>query len=63
LHSSKGRMQYSLVKLEDHLAIPIIKDSGAITSLADADGYVKIPKSVELIDEGEKVKVTLFNDF
>ncbi|MCL2157186.1 MAG: molybdopterin-binding protein [Methanobrevibacter sp.] len=62
LHSSKGRMQYSLVKLEDKLAIPIIKDSGAITSLADADGYVKIPKSVELIDEGEEVKVTLFND-
>ncbi|MDR2967659.1 MAG: molybdopterin molybdenumtransferase MoeA [Methanobacteriaceae archaeon] len=63
LHSSKGRMQYSLVKLEDHLAIPIIKDSGAITSLADADGYVKIPKSVELIDKGEKVKVNLFNDY
>jgi len=62
LHSSKGRIQYILVKLEEHLAIPIIKDSGAITSLADADGYVKIPKSVELIDEGEEVKVTLFND-
>ena len=63
LHSSKGRIQYSLVKLEDNLAIPIIKDSGAITSLAEADGYVKIPKSVELVDEGEKVKVTLFNDY
>jgi len=56
-------MQYSLVKLEGDLAIPIIKDSGAITSLAEADGYVKIPKSVELVDEGEEVKVTLFNDY
>lgn len=63
LHSSKGRMQYSLVKLKDNLAIPIIKDSGAITSLAEADGYVKIPKSVELVNEGEEVKVTLFNDY
>ena len=62
LHSAKGRMQYSLVKLKDNVVIPIIKDSGAITSLVDADGYVKIPKSVELIDEGEEVKVTLFND-
>lgn len=63
LHSSKGRMQYSLVKLEKELAIPIIKDSGAVTSLAEADGYVKIPKSVELVDEGEEVEVTLFNDY
>lgn len=63
LHSSKGRMQYSLVKLEDDLAIPIIKDSGAITSLAEADGYVKIPKSVELVDKKEQVKVNLFNDY
>ncbi len=60
LHSSKGRMQYSLVKIKNDLAIPIIKDSGAITSLADADGYVKIPKSVELVDEGENVKINLF---
>ena len=63
LHSSKGRMEYILVKLENNLAIPIIKDSGAITSLADADGYIKISKSIELMDKGEEVKVSLFNEY
>lgn len=60
LHSPKGRMQYSLVQLKDGLAYPIVKDSGAITSLADADGYIKIPKTTELVDEGEEVEITLF---
>ena len=40
---------------------PIFKDSGAIFSLSTADGYVKIPKLVELVDEGEEVEVYLFN--
>lgn len=53
-------MHYSLVQLKDGLAYPIVKDSGAITSLADADGYIKIPKTTELVDEGEEVEVTLF---
>lgn len=60
IHSPKGRMHYSLVQLKDDLAYPIVKDSGAITSLADADGYIKIPKTTELVDEGEEVEVTLF---
>ena len=30
-------------------------------SLSTADGYVKVPKSVELLDEGEEVEVYLFN--
>ena len=60
IHSPKGRMHYSLVHIKEDLAYPIIKDSGAITSLAHADGYIKIPKNVELLDEGEKVTVTLF---
>jgi len=60
IHSPKGRMHYSLVQIKDAFAYPIIKDSGAITSLVDADGYIKIPKTTELVDEGEKVEVTLF---
>jgi len=60
IHSPKGRMHYSLVQLKDNFAYPIVKDSGAITSLADADGYIKIPKTTELVDEGEKVEVILF---
>ena len=60
IHSPKGRTHYSLVQIKDGFAQPIIKDSGAITSLADADGYIKIPKTTELVDEGAIVEVTLF---
>ena len=58
---AKGRMQYQLVKVDGENIQPIFKDSGAIFSLSTADGYVKIPKLVELVDEGEEVEVYLFN--
>ena len=61
IHSPVGRMQYQLVKVEGQDIQPIFKDSGAIFSLSSADGYVKVPKSVELLDEGEEVEVYLFN--
>ena len=61
IHSPVGRMQYQLVKVDGEDVHPIFKDSGAIFSLSTADGYVKVPKSVELLDEGEEVEVYLFN--
>lgn len=61
IHSPVGRMQYQLVKVDGKDIHPIFKDSGAIFSLSTADGYVKVPKSVELLDEGEEVEVYLFN--
>ena len=61
IHSQVGRMQYQLVKVDNGNVQPIFKDSGAIFSLSTADGYVKIPKLVELVDEGEEVEVFLFN--
>lgn len=61
IHSPVGRMQYQLVKVNDEEVEPIFKDSGAIFSLSTADGYVKVLKSVELVDEGEEVEVVLFN--
>ena len=61
IHSPVGRMQYQLVKVDGSDVHPIFKDSGAIFSLSSADGYVKVEKSVELLDEGEEVKVYLFN--
>ncbi|HIH61910.1 MAG TPA: molybdopterin molybdenumtransferase MoeA [Methanobacteriales archaeon] len=60
LHSSKGRIHYALVKVKNSKVYPILKDSGAIASLADADGYIKIPKNVEILEEGSKVKVSPF---
>jgi len=62
-HSSKGREQYVLVEIEDDQAHPIMKDSGAIKALADADGYFKISKNVEIIDEGSIIQVKTFNQF
>ena len=61
IHSPVGRMQYQLVKVDGENVNPIFKDSGAIFSLSSADGYVIVPKSVELLDEGEHVEVYLFN--
>lgn len=61
LHSSKGRIHYALVKVKNGKVYPILKDSGAITSLVDADGYIKIPKNVEILEEGSKVKLSPFS--
>ncbi|MGB9937675.1 MAG: gephyrin-like molybdotransferase Glp [Methanobacterium sp.] len=58
-HSSKGRHQYVLIKIEDNKAHPILKDSGAITAIADADGYFEIPKNVEMVMEGTEIEVML----
>jgi molybdopterin molybdotransferase len=59
-HPSRGRTHHLLVKVDDGLAVPIQKDSGAITALADADGYVEIPKSTEILEEGTLIQVKLF---
>ena len=59
-HSARGRSHFVLVKIEDDLVHPILKDSGAITALAEADGYFEVPKNVEIIEEGKKLKFTLY---
>ncbi|MFQ5909672.1 MAG: gephyrin-like molybdotransferase Glp [Thermoplasmata archaeon] len=58
--SSLGRLQLLTVKMVDGKAVPVYKESGAITSLADADGYIEIPIDTELIEKGEIVRVKLF---
>ena len=60
IHSQVGRMQYQLVRVDGEDIIPIFKDSGAIFSLSTAKKKKKIPKLVELVDEGEEVSVYLF---
>lgn len=58
--STTGRAQFLPVKLEGGSAQPVFKESGAITSMAFADGYVMIPSDVDLIEKGEEVTVHLF---
>ncbi len=55
-----GRMQFLSVKLEGDEVIPVFKESGTITSMASADGYIEIPGNKELLERGEEVEVKLF---
>lgn len=58
--SSLGRRQYMTVRLEGKKAYPVYKQSGAITSMARADGYFMIAENKELVENGEKVSVVLY---
>ncbi len=55
-----GRMQFLSVKLNGDKVIPVFKESGTITSMAEADGYIEIPGNKELLERGEEVEVKLF---
>ena len=57
--SSSGREQFLTVRLEDGVAHTVFKKSGAITSMAHADGYIVLPVNLDVIEEGEEVTVTL----
>jgi len=57
---SVGRRQFLTVKVEGDMAVPVFKESGAITSIAEADGYIEIPENVDLLEKGEPVTVILF---
>jgi len=57
---SVGRRQFLTVKIEGGEAVPVYKESGAITSIAAADGYIEIAENIDLLEKGEPVTVTLF---
>ena len=60
LTSALGRVEFHTVRIVDGQAVPAYKESGAITSMAHADGYIEIPSNVDLLEKGEIVRVTLF---
>jgi molybdopterin molybdotransferase len=66
MFSAKGRRTFVMVKLKRdvqnrRVAEPVETGaSGAITTLARADGYVEISENVQFVDAGEEVIVTLF---
>ncbi len=60
--STLGRMQFFTVHLKDGYAYPAYKTSGAITSLADSDGYIVIPANSDLVEKDEEVEVHLWGD-
>ena len=59
--SSSGRKQFLTVRVEDGVAYPVFKHSGAITSMAQADGYIMLPVNLDVIEEGEEIEVILLD--
>ncbi len=59
--SSSGRKQFLTVRIENSIAYPVFKHSGAITSMAQADGYIMLPINLDVIEEGEEIEVTLLD--
>ncbi|HJH32044.1 MAG TPA: molybdopterin biosynthesis protein [Methanosarcinaceae archaeon] len=59
---SQGRHQLLPVGLVRGKVYPADKGSGAITTLADADGFIEIRPEIEYMDAGTPVGVTLFGD-
>ncbi len=57
---SEGRSQLLPVGIVRDRAYPIYKGSGAITTLSEADGFIRIPEDVEIMEAGESIKVTLY---
>lgn len=55
-----GRLEFHTVRIEDGMAVSAFKESGAITSMAHADGYIEIPADVERLESGQTVRVVLF---
>jgi len=62
--SDRGRLEYLLVGLVRRpdgglAAWPMGKGSGSVTAFSRADGFVRIPRRVEMVEAGERVTVTL----
>ncbi len=60
---SIGRRQFLPVRLEGDKAMPLFKESGAITGTALADGYVVVPENTDVLEAGSPVTVTLFGTY
>jgi len=65
IYSAKGRRELLPVQVVlskgSYVAYPVGLGSGAIMSVALADGYIDVPKSQEFIEENESVKVRLIS--
>ena len=68
MFSAKGRRTFVMVKLMFDRSSRLIAEpvesgaSGAITTLAKADGFVEIPENQQFIDADEEVAVSLFRN-
>jgi len=58
--STVGRYEFLAVKLDKDTAIPIQKGSSAITTLAEADGFIEIDENTEVLEKDSLVDVKSF---
>lgn len=62
-NSVPGRTEYSLVDLVEGpvglTAYPLGAGSGSVTAFARADGFIRIPATTEIVEEGTRVDVRL----
>ncbi len=66
VHSAAGRREYmpvSLILTEtgEYVVYPVRGESGAITALSKADGFIEIPEDRLILEKGEGVQVKLFS--
>ncbi len=66
MFSAEGRREFLPVNVvegcEGFSAYPVSGSySGAVTAFAFTDGFVEIPESVVMLEEGEEVEVRLFS--
>ena len=59
MESRSDREQFITVRVEEGKAYRVFKQSGDITSMTHADGYIVLPVGVGVVEEGEEVEVTL----
>ncbi len=55
-----GLRQFYTVNIHEGEAMLTLKDTGAITGIANADGYIEIKENQHTLEKGEPVAVTLF---
>jgi len=61
LISKSDREQFITVRIEEGRAYRVYKQSGDITSMTHADGFIILPIGTNKADEGEVVEVTLLH--
>lgn len=63
--SFEGKREIVYVKLFDHgvklLAKPILKGSEAVTTIAEADGYIEVPEDVSFVEENSLIEVKIID--
>ena len=58
--STIGRYEFLPVLINEGYAVPIMKGSSSITTMAEADGYICIDENTEVINKDDIVEVNLF---